>query len=336
MTEYVTKFEQAMNDYISNLQAIGTSEKTTTNYKKRLSAFLEFWKTTSPECDPSVADVRAWRDHLLNAGLKASSVKQYLCELSYFFSALSDGALDGERVYNSNPVSHRLYPKVEKRPYDRLMSDEDVAKLWKNEVQSKRRGDLWARNYAIVVLLLTSEIRNAELLNLTLNDIDLNYGEITIERGKGGKFRVVDIPEIAVTAIQLYLASGIRPNDATENDVLFGTCADENGHNTASWHRGSSQWLSSIVERHVKAVTGVPNIRTHDLRHLGARLDLNAGLRAEALQSKLGHSSITTTQIYSDRLMQRRGRESAQAVYAERDKQTEINNIKLRLKIASA
>jgi len=47
------------------------------------------------------------------------------------------------------------------------------------------------------------------------------------------------------------------------------------------------------VESHVRAVTGVPDIRSHDLRHVGARIDLNAGMKQEELQSKLGHTKPT-------------------------------------------
>ena len=79
------------------------------------------------------------------------------------------------------------------------------------------------------------------------------------------------------------------------------------------------------MERHVKAVTGVPNIRTHDLRHVGARLDLNSGMAQEELQAKLGHASPAITQVYSGKLMGKAGKKSAVLVLEARDRQAEIN-----------
>lgn len=92
------------------------------------------------------------------------------------------------------------------------------------------------------------------------------------------------------------------------------------------WHRGTGQWLSSVIERTVRAITGVSDIRSHDLRHLGSRVGLNSGEETkEMLQAELGHSSITTTEIYAGNLQARRGRESAKMVVAERDKWAEEN-----------
>jgi len=83
------------------------------------------------------------------------------------------------------------------------------------------------------------------------------------------------------------------------------------------------------VERHVRSVTGVPDIRSHDLRHVGSRLDLNSGMPENELQAKLGHASPITTQRYSGRLMDRSGRKSAKKVFAERDLQAKRSADKL-------
>lgn len=327
------KYEKACNEYLRNAKAVGNSETTLKNYQRRLYMFGEFWKSrylpAEPINDPSIEDVKAWRDSLLDSGVKATSCKQYLNELRYFFAAMSDPELEEERLYLKNPVTKRIIPKTSRedaRPYDILLTEEQVIKLWQNNKSAmKRRNDMWVRNYAIVVLLLTSEIRNGELLALTPADLDWENSEITVEKGKGNKFRIVDFSEIAQSAIALYLMSGIRPEYAKDTDPLFGTSADENGRNTKEWHKGTTQWLSQLVERHVRNVTGVSGIRTHDLRHVGSRLDLNYGMSFAALQSKLGHSSVTTTQIYSGKLLARRQRRATAEVFAEREKQTEYN-----------
>lgn len=102
-------------------------------------------------------------------------------------------------------------------------------------------------------------------------------------------------------ALRHYLASGIRPDDLPDTAPLFDTLR------SGEWKAGTKQWLSELVERHVRSVTGVPDIRSHDLRHVGSRLDLNSGMPENELQAKLGHASPITTQRYSGRLMDRSG-----------------------------
>ena len=202
--------------------------------------------------------------------------------------------------------------------------------LWRNNPpKGLRAPQYWARNYAIVVLLLATEIRNAELLSLRLCDLDFVHSELTVVSGKGGKFRVIDFPLIAQTAIRLYLNWPGRPKTLTNQDYLFGTQgvkgeAVRNGQ-PDFWKRGTSQWLSAVVERHVYAITGVHGVRTHDLRHVGARLDLNNGMTFEELQAKLGHANFGTTQRYSGKLVHRRRRQSARLVYDERARQAARN-----------
>ena len=158
---------------------------------------------------------------------------------------------------------------------------------------------------------------------MTPADIDLEDAALRVEHGKGDKFRVVDLPDIAVIALRHYLASGIRPDDLPDTAPVFGTLR------SGEWKAGTKQWLSELVERHVRSVTGVPDIRSHDLRHVGSRLDLNSGMPENELQAKLGHASPITTQRYSGRLMDRSGRKSAKKVFAERDLQAKRSADKL-------
>lgn len=331
------RFIEAANFYLSNLEATGASDCTIENYSQRLNSFYMFWTGSDRHYeDPSFSAVQAWRDELLRKGLKPSTVKQYLRELSMFFTAVSDPGLAEKRFYEKNPVTKRLMPdtrKAERRPYDQILTDEQVMLLWRNNpVLKGPRGEYWARNYAIVILLLTTEIRNQELLDLSPADLDFENGELYVEHGKGDKFRVVEFPEIAQTAVRLYLRAGIRPESVSDTEPLFGSlCAKESGtpQFDGVWKRGSRQWLSQLVERHVRNVTGVAGVRSHDLRHVGARLDLNSGMPIEELQSKLGHSSVQTTEIYSGKLTSRRSRQMTAQVLEEREIQAQRNASRL-------
>lgn len=328
------RFESAIAAYENNLRATERAEQTIANADsvfKNFSAFLlqnDLW-----DHEEGYVEIQAWRDELVRSGKKSSTIKQYLTILSAFYNFASSEALGENRWYSRNPVAKLLMPdtkRVQKRPYEQLLTDDQVILLWRNSPpKGLKRPEFWARNYAIVILLLTTEIRNSELRSLTPADLHWEDGELVVEHGKGDKYRVVDFPIIAQTAMRLYLQSGIRPQAAAQTAPLFGTTA-ENSYSAgskrgAAWHAGSSQWLSELIRCHVKAVTGVDNIRSHDLRHVGARIDLNSGMPLEELQAKLGHESMQTTQIYSGKLQSRRSRKMTQALQEEKDRQAQRN-----------
>ncbi len=351
--ELIKAYTANVNLFIADHKAAGTSETTTTNYSRRLAYFRDFLEKYAfdPCAEISGIDtamIRAYRDDLSGTGLKAGTVRQYLVELKAFFEVVIDPALgyspitpriEGRRI---NPVSSRMFPKITQadRQYDKVLIEADLKKLWENKCPAGNAAmaATWARNYAIVMLLLDSKIRNAELLNLRLEDVDFGRGELLVRRGKGGKVRYVTLTEISLTAIELYLASGMRPDHLSDSDYLFGTEAvkgikpGEGGGNArkgAEWHKGTSQWLSQLVERHVRNITGKAGFRTHSMRHAGAALDLNSGERLERIQAELGHSSVRTTEIYTDRLKSVSRTLELKEAIKKRDEYAELNKEKL-------
>ena len=323
----IEKYDAAVAAYLRNATFTGKSETTVDNYRSRLLRFREAWISAhdgAPENDPSYADVLSFRDNLMENGAAASTVRQYLIELRAFFEAMGKPRFVPGISYPENPVDTEFYPVVKKRPYDLILTDDEVMKLLPCRRPENAKKSTWPRNYAFVALILATKIRNSELLALTLDDLDFEAGELTVNHGKGDKFRVVDFPPFAQAAVLLYLQSGLRPATLPSSAPLFGTTAEHKAASgsthTGEWHKGSDVWLSECVRRYVLAVTGVDNVRTHDLRHVGARLSLNAGASMEYLQSELGHSSMNTTQIYSGRLQARRGRNSAKEILSDMEK----------------
>lgn len=323
------KLAAATDAYLKNVSATSPSPKTAATYTSTLVDFMNFFIAGDENYkDPTYTTIAAWRDSLVERGLTPNTVRQYLVRLHMFFDFACDPACGG--WYETNPVSRRFFPQTAResaRPYDPILTDRQVMLLWRYDKAPGCRRDTWPRNYAIVILLLTTELRNAELLSLTPADLLWDEGELIVERGKGNKFRRVEFPEIAQSAVRLYLASGLRPKDLPDTAPLFGTTSPKEFGariRDSAWTRGSSQWLSGIVLRHVKAVTGVDNVRSHDLRHVGARLDLNSGMSQAELQAKLGHASPGTTQVYSGRLLSRTGRKSAVLVREEQEKQSDL------------
>ena len=326
MNACIKNFDTATRAYLSELTALGMSEKTIQNYSRRISRFRDFWANTEPTGDPMPEDIRNYRDYLTSGGLSKASVKQYLVELKAFFEFACD--ID-YAFYERNPVSKKMYPKItnaDDKIYDKILTADDLKKLWVNKCPIQNMGkSRWARNYAIITLLLDGKIRNSELLDLRLSDIDFEFNEIVIRKGKGNKRRWVTVSNISISAIQLYLKSGARPAYVTDDDYLFGTTAATGTFgggtktNREIWHQGTPQWLSSLVERHVATVTGKKGFRTHSLRHNGAMIDLNNGASLERIQAELGHSSKTTTEIYTGRLQSVRKERDYREVVAVRD-----------------
>lgn len=324
----IEKFDAAVQSYLSDAKYRGVSDITYGNYKRRLALFREFWTANcDTQKDPSANEVKAWRNALLDGGCKPSTVTQYLMELRYFFNYACDKEIyTAGEPYKTNPVNQRLAPKVQKKPYDNLMDDEAVAMLW------DKKNYCSIKNYAIIILLLCTKMRNKELIALTMNDLDFESEEIYIRHGKGDKFRIVEFDSMAQSAVKMYLESKCRPKGLPDDAPLFGNTSEKgvfggSYSGKSEWHSYTSAGLSTLVERQVRMITGVPNIRTHDLRHIGSRIALNSRtVSLEELQAELGHSSMNTTQIYSGRLvLGKRNKESVQRLLEEKRLQTEQN-----------
>ena len=174
-----------------------------------------------------------------------------------------------------NPVLKRLLPAPSDLP------PKEYAKLGKWQLQrlytftrpGYARTVTYPRNYAIVILLLTTDLRNNELLHLTPAALRWSDNQFFISCSKSGSVRRMAFPELAQSAVRLYLASGIRPQDLPDTAPLFGTTSKKGvfgiRERDGAWTAGSAEWLSALVMRHVKAVTGVSGVRCEDLRHIG-------------------------------------------------------------------
>ena len=320
------KWDKTVADYLTDCKYRGVSDKTLDNYTKRLRMFREFWtEHGDTSSEPTTKDFENWRNYLIDNGKNPSTVAQYLMEVRYFYNNVTDEELGENRPYEKNPVLKRLMPKVQKKPYDNLVPDDKVALLWNRDNYSN------IKSYAITVFLLCTKIRNSELRNLTLNDLDFENEEIIIRHGKGDKARIVDFDKMAQSVIRMYLLSNYRPMTVSADDLLFGSkSAHTFGYpkqNDEDWHTLSPQALSNIVERQVQKITGIDHIRTHDLRHIGSRIALNSrAVSMEELQAELGHSDMATTKIYSGRLiLGKRNKKAVNEVLEEKNRQLERN-----------
>lgn len=319
-------FTAASAEFLKRTTFKGASPCTLRNYDTVLNKFGDYL-AAQPEDADLYEIVEAWRDAMLSGGRAPSTVKQNLITLGIFFGAASKRSFPAALRFSENPVDPDLYPIVKKKPYDNLLDDADIIKLWANVPPNAAAVHTWPRNYAVICMILGTGIRNDELRSLRLSDVSWPDATITIRAGKGDKFRIVDAPEIVLLSLEQYLNSGLRPAYLSDDDFLFGSTSAheygkiENSSGAERWHKMTGGALSQMIERHVCNVCGNPDlkIRSHDLRHLFARIHLNVNGNISELQSALGHSSPEISQIYAGRIAPRRARDSARAVLAARD-----------------
>ena len=329
------RYEKLQAKYLNMAKRRNLSGTTLRNYESVTDNLKEFLKRREEqgiigEEHVSFDDIEAWVDEMVENGSKASTIKQKLVSAGQFFSFATKPYIPEELRYAESPVSPDFYPKVPTENIPEALTNEEITGLWEYAPKYRSTEAQFARNYAIVALILTTGLRNKEVLDLTLESIDLKTGEIWVHNGKGRKDRIVDMDNgadgLCAAALENYLRIGDRPKYLPDTAPLFGTFAEHSFGTAASrngdepFHRGTGAWLSALVERHIRNQVGRSSVRTHDLRHTYARLQLNSSGNLAELQSMLGHSDPKISERYSGRLLAKRQRAETKSVLAARDK----------------
>lgn len=287
-----TEYTQAKGKYLAFLPSSRADAiKTLENYQKTLNDFEKYLtENIYNENDISTVDVIGYRQAVRDRGASQNTARQYLTYLSAFFKWC-----ERVKIIDESPVQVTDIPAQTEIEYTLLERDEIDAVL----AYRPRGAVLGARNRAIVTLLIQSGLRNSELRDLTLSDLDFESCNIHVRHGKGNKSRLAPFPALSREAVAEYLKSGLRPADASENAFLFGSYANENGLsngvNAQEWHKIGSNALNDIVKRYVKRITG-KEIHAHTLRHAAASLWDDLGAPMRTIQQGLGHNSIRTTE----------------------------------------
>ena len=186
--------------------------------------------------------------------------------------------------------------KTPERTLD-LISPDELSRLL-NSPKGNSLKDL--RDKAILELLFSTGLRVSELCSLT-NDFDFKRDEISI-RGKGGKVRVVFISDEAKTAVKKYLDARKDMNDAlfvqTPTHKVSGEPTKSVGLEKAGTPL-TRRSIERIVKQHAIKAGITKKVTPHVIRHSFATDLLNNGADIRSVQVMLGHSNISTTQIYT-------------------------------------
>lgn len=195
--------------------------------------------------------------------------------------------LTREHHIASNPASELVLPKLPKRLPRALLSPEDIAAILHEAEPSTAQG---LRDRALLETLYATGLRRMELAALARYDIDLNRRLVFVRAGKGAKDRVVPLGERAAAWIDRYLIEARPQLLAAETDALFVTDYGD---------PISPAWLADKVKRYMKFAGIERNGATHLFRHACATHMLENGADVRFLQEMLGHSQLSTTEIYT-------------------------------------
>lgn len=245
----------------------------------------------------TTANLMAWRTEQ-SERVSITSLALYMNHLQYFcrFIKAMDKDFDMPDFSILMPDKRKV-SKAKRKPYEHVMTCEQVVEILNSYKPKRCHNDTWPRNKAILTVFLTASCRNKELTAIRPCDLDYENGRVFLVDTKGGEERYAAFPKTAQKAVEDYLHSGYRPTTLTDEDPLFVTVQDD-----GTWSKFDRVVMSSLVERLVQKITGMPDIRSHALRHASASFMLTNNVPIDVVQQALGHANISNTVIYAKRL----------------------------------
>jgi site-specific recombinase XerD len=292
----IQRVEKAIKAYLSNCRANGLAEGTIANYDRITKKYMDFLKSEGYE-EASIASVNDWKVSMSEDGVKITTLNFYMGVLKSFF----DFAVACEMLEKS-PVNPKLMPSKKavntekKKSYKHVLDEGDFKRILYGGKPKGVSDANWKRNKAILVVLMTTALRNSELRDLRMRDLNFEEGTVKVEKGKGNKERLAAFPKVTQDVVKEYLESGYRPNNLGQDDFVFGTNEDGN------WNQFDRFTLSQLVERNIRLATGKDGYRSHSCRHFAATFYFDRGVDMQSISEVLGHSSLNTTSIYIEKL----------------------------------
>lgn len=258
----------------------GLSRNTLESYERDLRKYFHFMEWKAPD-DVRQQDVLDFLSRLSTDGMAVPSAARCLSAIRGFHKyLLVDGLSKSEPTGNiETPHGWKRLPKT--------LSRGEVESLLG---QPERTSPLGIRDKAMLELLYATGLRASELVGLRLQDINLERGFVIVV-GKGSKERAVPLGEVAGSRIREYCDRS-RPLllKGRESEFLF----------ISSRHRQiTRQMFWERIKHYVRKAGIMKSVSPHTLRHSFATHLLDNGADLRAVQAMLGHSDISTTQIYT-------------------------------------
>ncbi len=292
-------FHTAHTNFLEYLEVIkNKSQNTIIQYDRHLSKFYEYLEdknldSNKFEVEKITLDLAEWfRTYLYKVAEKSISIKTanaYMISLRAFLKYC-----EKKWIKSLSPTAIDLI-KADPRMVEYLTSEE-LERLFSTPSQETI---IWTRDLAIMEMIYSTGLRISELTNLDIKNVDLKRLEFWV-RWKGKKVRVVYLTKKSAELINNYLekrsdnfdALFIRHNIKTENLQI----TDE-----VYWEkmRLSRFFITTMIKKYALKAFILKNISAHTLRHSFATTLLSNWAWIRDVQEMLGHSSITTTQVYT-------------------------------------
>jgi site-specific recombinase XerD len=277
-------------DYIEHLEVEGgRSAKTAENYRLYLERFVEFTDDTKVGDITSeiIRKYRLWLNRYKNNAdddLATITQSYHLIALRGFLGYLS------QRDIESLAPNKIVLPKVSRKQVTFLHYDEVERLISEIDITS----EAGLRDRAIVELLFSSGLRVSELINLNRDHVNTKRREFMV-RGKGQKDRPVFISEAAAGWVDHYL--DVR--DDTLAPLFISYSKNVEANTTGDFRRLTARSVQRMVSKYARLAGITKHVSPHTMRHSFATDLLMNGADIRSVQSMLGHSNISTTQVYT-------------------------------------
>ena len=258
-----------------------TSHNTEVSYQRdltKMAAFLEMRDITAA-ADVREFDLLGYVDYMEKENFASSTISRSVASMRAFFQYLFS-----RRKIQQSPAENLKSPKVEKR-LPEILSIQEVDNLLKQPDLNTPKG---IRDKAMLELLYATGMRVSELLRLNLEDLNLRLGYVVCH--DEDKERVIPIGNVCKTAMEKYLKEA-RGKFVKENETesLFTNCSGKSMSRQGFW---------KVLKGYAEEAGIQHDITPHTLRHSFAAHMLQNGADVKSVQEMLGHSDISTTQIY--------------------------------------
>lgn len=276
--------EQDLEQFMQYLHNVKhTSENTELSYRRDLKKVVNFLSARGLTDTVNVkeSDLKAYIDSMSEQGFKAATISRNIASIKAFFHFLHE-----EGVVTKDVSDSLKAPKIEKKIPEILTVDEVNRLLDQPSGNSPKE----IRDKAMLELLYATGIRVTELITLKVSEVNLPMSFIVCKDAH--KERVIPFGQAAKVAVVKYLteARNIMVEDKT-SDVLFANCSGSPMSRQGFW---------KIIKYYAKKANITADITPHTLRHSFAAHLVENGADLRSVQEMLGHSDVSTTQIYAN------------------------------------
>ena len=261
----------------------GLSNNTIISYREDLNSYSSFMVNNHVDALSKIAknDIINFMLAQKDKGISANSIARRLAAIRMFHRFLAR-----ERILKNDPTVLIDSPKLWKKIPDTLSLNEVEALIAQPDIRSKQG----IRDKAILETLYASGMRVSEAVNLRIDNVNLDIGFLRCV-GKGNKERVIPLGKKAIASIKRYLeVSRLHLLNKKQSEFLFLSRLGK---------KISRQSLWKMIKKYARLARIKKTIKPHTLRHSFATHLLERGADLRSVQEMLGHSNISTTQIYT-------------------------------------